>query len=178
MLRASPPDPESGMDLVGLAEINDIAAATAGVRAMEKEHPQGTLWRLYWGPVIHAQIALANRKPNDAVTLLEPTHQFDSKGLDLPMRRGLAYLAAGKPTFAEKDFRYILANQRLDPTSSFYPLAWLQHGRAFATESNRTAAIDAYQHFLTLWAHADPDAMYLKQARREFDALQTATSAK
>ncbi len=127
----------------------------------------------YWGPIIHAQIALANHKPNDAVTLLEPTHQFDSKGIDLPMRRGLAYLAAGQPAMAEKDFRYILANQRLDPTSSFYPLVWLQLGRTLAIESNPTPAIDAYQHFFTLWAHADPDAMYLKQARKEFAALQS-----
>ncbi|WP_255462547.1 winged helix-turn-helix domain-containing protein [Granulicella sp. WH15] len=177
MLRASPPDPESGMDLVGLAEINDIAAATAGVRAMEKEHPQGTLWKLYWEPIIHAQIAMANRKPHDAVTLLEPTHQFDSKGIDLPMRRGLAYLAAGQPAFAEKDFRYVIANQRLDPTSSFYPLAWLQLGRALARENNRTAASDAYQHFLTLWVHADPDAIFVRQAKQELASLQTVAPA-
>ena len=173
MLRSSPPDPETGTDLIGLAEINDIAAATAGIHAMEKEHPQGTLWKLYWGPIIHAAIAMANHKPSDAAALLEPTRQFDSKGIDLPMRRGLAYLAANQPALAEKDFRYILAHQGLDPTSSFYPLAWLQLGRALTAEGNRAAAIEAYQRFFALWAHADSDAMYLKQAKEEFRKLHT-----
>jgi DNA-binding winged helix-turn-helix (wHTH) protein/predicted Zn-dependent protease len=176
MLRASPPDPESGTDLVGLAEINDVASAAAGIDAMEKEHPQGTLWKLYWGPVIRAQIALDNHKPNEAVVLLKPTHQLDSKGIDIPMRRGLAYLAAGQPTFAEKDFRYILANQRLDPTSTFYPLSWFELGRALAIEGNRAGAIDAYENFLSLWAHADPDAAFLKQARLEVASLKAVPS--
>jgi DNA-binding winged helix-turn-helix (wHTH) protein/tetratricopeptide (TPR) repeat protein len=173
MLRIGAVDPESGTDLVGLAEINDVAAASAGLSAMEKEHPQGTLWKLYWEPVIHAQIALDNGNPKDGVVLLEPTHQLDSKGIDIPMRRGLAYLAAAQPGLAEKEFRFILAHQALGPTSSFYPLAWLELGRALAAEGNRPAAVDAYEHFLRLWAHADPDATYLKQARVEFESLRT-----
>jgi DNA-binding winged helix-turn-helix (wHTH) protein/tetratricopeptide (TPR) repeat protein len=178
MLRASPPDPETGSDLVGLAEIDDIATATAGVHAMEKEHPQGTLWKLYWEPIIHSQVAMASHKPSDAVKLLETTHQFDSKGIDLPMRRGLACLAAAQYRPAEMNFRYILVNQKLDPTSSFYPLAWLQLGRTLAAEGNRSAALDAYQHFFVLWAHADADATFLKQARQEFASLQHAAPAK
>jgi DNA-binding winged helix-turn-helix (wHTH) protein/tetratricopeptide (TPR) repeat protein len=172
MLRASPPDPETGTDLVGLVEINDIAAATDGIHEMEKEHPQGTLWKLYWEPIVHAQIAMANDKPGEAITLLEPTRQFDSKGIDVPMRRGLAYLAAGQPAIAEKEFRYILAHQASDPTSSFYPLAWLQLGRALASLGNRDGAIDAYRNFLTLWDHADADAVFLKQGRLELASLQ------
>ena len=178
LFRASPPDPETGTDLVGLADINDTAAATAGLQAMQNEHPQGTLWNLYWGPLVRAQIALTNKKPNDAIALLEPAQQFDSKGLDLPMRRGLAHLAAGQPALAEKDFRYILESQRLDPTSSLYPLSWLQVGRALAAEVNHHAAIDAYRNFLTRWSHADPDAKFLQQARQEFATLQTLAPSK
>jgi len=172
IFRASPPDPETGTDLIGLAEINDLAAATTGINTMQKEHLQGTLWTLYWGPMIHAAIASANHKPEEASALLEPTHQFDSKSLDLPMRRGLAYLAAGQPIPAERNFRYILTHQYLDPTSSFFPLAWLQLGRTLTAEDKRPAAMDAYRNFLTLWAHADPDAEYLRQARQEFAALK------
>jgi DNA-binding winged helix-turn-helix (wHTH) protein/tetratricopeptide (TPR) repeat protein len=173
LLRSSPPDPETGTDLLGLADINDTAAASAGLDAMLKEHPQGTLWKLYWSPLIRSQLALSSARPNDAITLLDAAQQFDSKGFDLPMRRGLAHLAAGQPAAAEKDFRFILANQRLDPTSSLYPLSWLQLGRALEAEGNHPAAIDAYRNFLQLWSHADPDALFLQQAKKEFAVLET-----
>jgi len=173
MLRASAADPETGTDLIGLAEIDDIAAATAGLDAMEREHPDGTLWKLYWSPVIRSAIAMASNKPGDAVTLLEASHQFDSKDMDLPMRRALANLAAGHPAAAERDFRFLVAHRELDPTSAFYPLAWLGLARALHGENNRPAAIDAYRKFLSLWEHADPDALYLRQAKQEVAALQT-----
>jgi len=178
LLRASPPDPETGTDLLGLADINDTAAATAGLQTMQNLHPQGTLWKFYWGPLIRAQIALSDNKPNDAIALLDPDHQFDSKGLDLPMRRGLAHLAAGQPALAEKDFRYILENQRLDPTSSLYSLSWLQLGRALTAKGNHPAASDAYRNFLTRWSHADPDARFLQQAKQEFTTLQKVAPAR
>jgi len=178
LLRSSPPDAETGTDLLGLADINDIAAATAGLEKMQTEHPQGTLWKLYWGPLIRAQIAISNNKPNDAIALLEPDRQFDSKGLDLPMRRGLAYLAANQPALAEKDFRYILGNQRLDPTSSLYPLSWLQLARALAAEGNHPAAIDAYRNFLTRWSHADPDGRFLQQTNQELATQQRGDPAR
>jgi DNA-binding winged helix-turn-helix (wHTH) protein/tetratricopeptide (TPR) repeat protein len=172
MLRSSPPDREEGYDLVGLAEVGDTEAASSGVHAMEAEHPQATLWKLYWGPMIHAAIALNSHKPEQAVTLLEPTHLLDGRGLDLPTLRGKAYLAAGQAALAEKEFRFVLAHQGLDPVSYHYPLAWLALGRALAAEGRRAEAADAYQHFFTLWAHADPDAVYLKQAKQEFSQLQ------
>jgi DNA-binding winged helix-turn-helix (wHTH) protein/tetratricopeptide (TPR) repeat protein len=171
MLRSSPPDREEGYDLVGLAEIGDTAAAGSGVQAMEAEHPQATLWKLFWGPMIHASIAMKTGKPDQAVALLEPTHLLDGRGLDLPMMRGKAYLASGQPAMAEKEFRFVLAHQGLDPVSYHYPLAWLALGRTLAAQGNRAGAADAYQHFFTLWAHADPDALYLQQAKQEFSKL-------
>jgi tetratricopeptide (TPR) repeat protein len=171
MLRSSPPDREEGYDLVGLAELGDTAAASSGVQAMEAEHPQATLWKLFWGPMIHAAIAMKSGKPEQAVALLEPTHLLDGRGLDLPMMRGKAYLTAGQPALAEKEFRFVLAHQGLDAVSYHYPLAWLALARALAAQGNHAGAIDAYQHFFALWAHADPDAVYLKQARQEFSKL-------
>ena len=66
---------------------------------------------------------------------------------------------------------------RSEPISENIPLAWLGLGRSLTAEGNRAAAIDAYQHFFTVWAHADPDAMYLRQAKQEFAALQKARLA-
>jgi eukaryotic-like serine/threonine-protein kinase len=58
-------------------------------------------------------------------------------------------------------------------TSSAITLSRLGIARALAAQSNRASAIDAYQHFFTLWAHADPDAKFMQQARKEFAALQS-----
>jgi DNA-binding winged helix-turn-helix (wHTH) protein/tetratricopeptide (TPR) repeat protein len=177
-LRATPPDPESGSDLVGLAEIGDLGAASAGLHAMQAAHPQSTLWKMYWGPMIQAEMAMKNKRPEDAVAILEPTHLLDARGLDLPSRRGNAYLAAGQPGMAEKEYRYVLAHQQLDPTSYYFPLAWLGLGRSLAAEGDRAGALDAYRHFLELWSHADADAEFLIQARRELATLQQVSSKK
>ena len=65
-----------------------------------------------------------------------------------------------------------------DPASPAVPLSWLGLGRSLAAQQNRTAALDAYRQFFTLWAHADPDAEFLVQARQEFAALQKANESR
>jgi hypothetical protein len=84
---------------------------------------------------------------------------------DLTMRRGFILLAASQPEMTEKDFRIILAHRDLEPTSANYPLAWFQLGRPLAVQGNRAATADAFRHFLTLWAHAEPGVNFLHQAR-------------
>lgn len=106
------------------------------------------------------------------MTTLRLTPSPDGRDFDIPKFRGEAYFAAGQPALAEKEFRGILAHPEIDPTSADYPLSWLGLGRALAVEGKRSAAIDSYQHFFSLWAHADPDAIFLKEAKREFAALQ------
>ena len=81
-------------------------------------------------------------------------------------------------SLAEKEYRTVIAHREIEAESVDYALSWLGLGEALAAEGNRAAAIDAYQHFFTLWAHADPDAMYLQQAKQEFATLQTVRLAK
>jgi tetratricopeptide (TPR) repeat protein len=94
------------------------------------------------------------------------------------MIRANASLAAGDSNSAEKEYRQILAPPLKNPGAAEIPLSWLGLARALAAEGNRAGAIDAYQHFLTLWANADSDAMYLKQAKQEFATLQKPAPAK
>jgi eukaryotic-like serine/threonine-protein kinase len=178
IFRSVPLDPEDGGDLEGLVDLGDFKAADADLQAMRSKYPQGTVWQHYFGPRVEAGIALANHHPLQAIALMEATRPLDNRDPGKRRFRGDAYLAAGQPSLAEKEYRAVIAHREIAPESADYPLSWLGLGQALAAEGNRAAAIDAYQHFFTLWAHADPDAMYLKQGKQEFATLQTVTLAK
>lgn len=177
MFRSAPVDPENGNELEGLVEAGDSKTALAYLHAMHLKYPQGTLWNQYYGPHIEALVALANHKPQEAVTLLDAARSLDNRDLDMPKLRADAYLAAGQPLLAEKEYRAVLAHHQFDPTLAPYPLSWLGLGRALAAQGKTKDAIDAYQHFLALWAHADPDALYLKQGKQELALLQNRLTA-
>lgn len=52
-----------------------------------------------------------------------------------------------------------------------FPLGALAHvglGRAYALQGDTAKSRAAYQDFLTLWRHADPDIPILQQARMEY----------
>jgi eukaryotic-like serine/threonine-protein kinase len=51
-------------------------------------------------------------------------------------------------------------------------LAHLQLGRAYQLAGDKAKARAAYQDFLALWKHADPDIPILKQAKAEYEKLQ------
>jgi tetratricopeptide (TPR) repeat protein len=175
---ASPADPEEGEQVLGLALSGNVAAAQSAIRAMQTQYPKGTLWHLYWGPLTQAVIDLQENKAKDAAAVLETARPIESREVVVPWLRGNAYLASGQPTLAEWDYRTVVNHPEWDPTAPTIPLCWLGLGRALAAQGNRSAALDAYQHFFTLWAHADPEALYLKQAKQEFAALQTIPRAK
>ena len=178
IFRSVPLDPESGGDLEELVEIGDFKTAEADLQAVRGKYPQSTVWQHYYGPRVEAGIALANHHPQQAVALLEAARPLDDRDLDIHKFRGDAYLAAGQPSLAEKEYRAVIAHHEISPELGDYPLSWLGLARALAAVGNRSDAVDAYQHFFTLWAHADPDAMYLKQARQEFAALHLPPSPK
>ena len=106
------------------------------------------------------------------------TKPFDKVSIFITWQRGEAYLAAGQPVAAEKNFRTVIEDARYDPPSFSIPLSWLGLGEALAAQGRKDESVAAYQHFFKLWAHADPDAMYLKQAKQEFAKLDAAAPAR
>jgi predicted Zn-dependent protease len=169
---STPLFPVNTASLDALKAYSEAERMAEGLVQMQKDRPEDTLWKLVWAPMIGAEIAMAAHDPHQAVILFQNTHVLDSRDLDLPAHRGNIYLAAGRPELAEKEFRYVLAHPELDPVTAAYPLAWLGLGRALLAEGDRSGAAQAYQHFLGLWAHADPDAAFLNQGKQEFAALQ------
>jgi DNA-binding winged helix-turn-helix (wHTH) protein/tetratricopeptide (TPR) repeat protein len=167
----SPANLEEGEEVLGLAYSGNTSAAQSAIRTMQTKYPKGTLWHLYWGPLTQAVIALRENKAKEAAAVLETARPVQDRELVVPWLRGNSYLASGQPALAEADYRSVVTHPERDPTSPSISLSWLGLGRALAAQGNRTAAIDAYQHFFSLWAHADADATFLKQAKQEFAAL-------
>lgn len=168
---------EEGQEVVGLGYAGNFSAAQAAVGTMLAKYPKGTLWHLYWSPQVGALVDLANGKPADAAAVLETSRPVERRELMVPWLRGQAYLAAQRPNAAEIDFRSVVDHPQFDPTSPTISLSWLGLGRALKAENKTDEARVAYQHFLASWAHADPDAAYLKQAKQEFAALEAAPAA-
>jgi DNA-binding winged helix-turn-helix (wHTH) protein/tetratricopeptide (TPR) repeat protein len=170
-----PLDPEDGDDILGLAEAGDLKTAQADLQQMRSKYPQGTLFQKFYEPFIDADIALANHHPQQAIDFMETTRPLDDRSLNTHKFRADLYRAAGQPASAEQEYRTVIAHREIEAESVDYSLSWLGLGRALAAQGKRAPAIDAYQHFFSLWAHADPDATYLKQAKQEFTSLQTTT---
>ena len=139
---------------------------------MRAKYPEGTEWQFYWGPRVEALAALSAHDPQKAIAILESARPLDGRDLDAHKIRGDAYLEAGQPELAEKEYREIIAHRERDLLSPVYPLSWLGLGRALAAQGKGEASAEAYRQFLTLWAKADPDAVYLKQGKLEFAKLQ------
>ena len=177
LLRSVPVNPKGDTGVLALARAGDFAGVENAVRAMQTEFSQGTLWNDYRGPQVQAIIALAMHKPKEAISALERVRPLEGRDPVIGMLRGNAYLAAGEPALAESSYRKVLEGPGQVPEASEVPLSWLGLGRALASQGKRPAAVEAYKYFFALWAHADPDAMYLKQAKQEFATLQTVTLA-
>ena len=177
LIRSVPPNPKGDSGVLALARVGDFATAENAVHAMQAEFPQGTLWNDYRGPQVQAIVALATHRLKDAISALERVRPLEGRDPVIGVLRGDAYLAAGEPALAESSYRKVLEGPGQVPEASEIPLSWLGLGRALAAQGKRPAAVEAYKHFFTLWAHADPDAMYLNQAKQEFATLQTVALA-
>jgi hypothetical protein len=153
--------------------------------ALAKEKPSNTLLNYYWLPIIRASIALRLGQAHEALNLLAQAVPYEL-GADGPLYpaylRGQAYLALREGDLAAAEFQRIIDHRSLVVSAPCGALAHLWLGRARAlqaqqshgqdAESLRAQARAAYQDFLTLWKHADPDIPILKQAKAEYAKLQ------
>jgi tetratricopeptide (TPR) repeat protein len=125
-------------------------------------------------PAFEGLIALRQGRAAQAVELLKPMEPWEDRLKDGPKGayvRGLALLAAGDASGAEKAFQKLIDRRGLDPFSPTYPLAFLGVGRARALRGDPGGARHAYDQFFTLWKNADPDIPARQQARIEYPKL-------
>ena len=170
-----------------LALVGDAAKAQVLVDDLAKRFPQDTIAQYIEIPLIRAQLALLHADAAKAIDLLQSSLPYDLGGAPglvgyLPYARGQAYLAAVKGTEAADEFQKIIDNGGIVLNESIGGLAHLGLARAYALEaqSSQGAGSDAahanarkaYQDFLALWQHADPDVPIYKQAQAEYAKLK------
>jgi DNA-binding winged helix-turn-helix (wHTH) protein/Tfp pilus assembly protein PilF len=164
-----PVDPEESQQLLAEVFAGDGANAESLLKAGLSMHPNDTRLLYWYAPLVRGWNALKTGHPGQALELLNQPGTL-SRYADIDFARGEAYLAAKQPQAAEAQFRRIVDHPYRDQ-SYISSVAWVELARALSAEGNRSAAKDAYRHFLELWQSADANAALLLAARREAAAL-------
>jgi tetratricopeptide (TPR) repeat protein len=154
-----------------LARTGNATRARTLALDLAKRFPRHTIIRRYWLPRIEAQIALATKKPAEAIERLREAEPLEARSCNYSYERGEAHLAAGQGSAAAAAFQQILDHPGLVRNCLPGALAHLQIGRAYAMQGDTAKAKAAYQDFLALWKDADPDIPILKQAKAEYVKL-------
>jgi DNA-binding winged helix-turn-helix (wHTH) protein/Flp pilus assembly protein TadD len=149
--QAYPDDP----DLARLhAELGDVAYAE-GFLVAQQANTADTLLNAVALPRLRAALALEQRKPMAAVPALDPARLYGRYDYPVLTERATAYMQAGKPDLAEKEYKAILASAPgTDVSSPLYNLAHLELARAYASEGKVVESREEYAEFLKLWAEA------------------------
>jgi tetratricopeptide (TPR) repeat protein len=156
---------------VALAEDGMTSRASEALAKTRREHPHSTLWTHVHGPEVEAAILLAQHKPGDALSALEPALGFEKTTFGDNYLRGEAYLQTGQFARAVSEYKTIIDSPWIDPTSNLYPLSFLEMARAQVQLHDLPGAKASYAQFLQLWKTADPGAEQLLAAKREMKSL-------
>ncbi len=165
---------------LALALAGDMARAQALTDDLNKRFPLNTVIQSVWLPAIRAAIEINHKTPSSAIELLQAAAPYEL-GVGVGPNysciypayiRGEAYLAAGQGAAAAAEFQKFLDHRGIVQNCSTGALAHLGLARAYALQGDTAKARAAYQDFLTLWKHADPDIPILREARAESARLK------
>jgi DNA-binding winged helix-turn-helix (wHTH) protein/tetratricopeptide (TPR) repeat protein len=168
--RVHPPDSGTPDYAQLRAELGDPSAAQAFLAAHNSASTD-TLLTYVDLPRIRAVLAMEHGKPLDAIAALELARPYEMRDYNIPSLRAQAFLKAGQPGKAVEEYKKIIENRGIDPTSVLYPLAYLGMARSYAALKNTSASRGQYEAFLTAWKDADRDLPVLKDVNRELAKL-------
>ncbi len=120
---------------------------------------------------VQALVALAERRPTDAVALLEPV-TFDAGHSDVVNMWAIAKLLAGDLPAAAKGLTFMTSKDARSGLSNTAAYAYATLARVQAQLGQKDEARRSYEKFFELWKDADPDLPLLVQAREEFAKLR------
>jgi hypothetical protein len=102
---------------------------------------------------------------------LEPARAYQMSNYRVPWVRARAEWAAGNLEAAAADYRLILQNPGVEPTSPLYELSHLEVARVLVVERKQEDARREYRAFLEAWREADQDLAIVSSAKRELAQL-------
>jgi eukaryotic-like serine/threonine-protein kinase len=147
-----------------------------------------TVLNRYWLPTIRAVIEDEHGNPSKALEFLEGVGPFEMGqppplaevgGFFYPVYvRGQEYLRLHQGSEAAAEFQKFLDHRGTVVNNPLGALAHLGLARAYTLQGHTAKARAAYQDFLTLWKHADPDIPILQQANAEYAKLITLMQAR
>lgn len=155
-----------------LAEAGNLGPARAYLSSPAARPNSATMHDYHWVPLLRAQMALAEHKPEEAIQDLEVARPYQLHGYEVPWLRAHAEAAAGQLPAAEADYRLILANPGVDSISPSYYLVHLELARVLVQQHKTDEARQQYGAMLAVWKNADPDLPQLAAARRELARLK------
>jgi tetratricopeptide (TPR) repeat protein len=120
------------------AELGNIGYAQRFLRAHQSQ-TSDTLLTTRSLPEIRAAVAMAERKPADAIAALEPTREFEHREYPVLTARGRAYMLAGKADLSANEYRALLegASSGTDLGFPLYSLAHVALARAYAVQAGQ-----------------------------------------
>jgi DNA-binding winged helix-turn-helix (wHTH) protein/tetratricopeptide (TPR) repeat protein len=166
--KASKATPEYAVER---AKLGDISFAERFLAEHRNDPHPGTDLAYQQLPEIRAALALARKKPLDAIAALQDPRPYGVDSLTTLMLRGEAYLEAGQFEKAAAQYKEIIAN----PGRGFDvedTLAHLGLARSCAGAGDRVNARAEYRKFLVLWKDADPNVPVLVAAKSESARLR------
>ena len=175
-LEASQVPPEAALPvrvMPLLAEVGEPEKARRLMAHRVADQPKDTLLNGVWVPLTESILALAENKPDAAIEALRPAERYQRRWPEVTLQRGAAYMRGGNLPSAIAEFRRLTDTEPAwPPGSSVYPAAILALARAYVAAGDTAAARQAYNRFLDLWKHADPNLTAYIDARRELAALR------
>jgi eukaryotic-like serine/threonine-protein kinase len=176
---------------LAFALAGETARADSMKQDLARRFPLDTQVQSVWLPTIDAQLALAKRRPTDAIERLQTVTPVELGSVPFSTSvsclyavyvRGEAYLAAGHGSAAAAEFQKIVDHSGIVwncPTGALTHLGLARANalearteQGIASEAAHTRALAAYRDFLALWKDADRDIPILEQAKAEYARLQ------
>jgi serine/threonine protein kinase/tetratricopeptide (TPR) repeat protein len=151
-------DAEAGRELLPLTlEENNKASAKAARDEGER--------------AIRAVAALAEKRPKDAIELIEPV-TFDTAHSEMVNIWSIAKMQVGDLSAAAKGLTFMTSREARNALSATTPFAYAMLARVQMQLGQKDEARKNYERFFELWKDADPELPLLKQAREEYVRLR------
>jgi tetratricopeptide (TPR) repeat protein len=151
-------DVEAARELLPLTLAENKKVSGTGPRGAEAER------------AIRALAALAEKRPKEAVELLEPV-TFDASHTEQVNVWSIAKMQAGELAAAAKGLSFMNSRESRSNLSTTAPFAYATLARVQMQLGQKDEARKNYERFFEIWKDADPEIPLLKQAREEFSKL-------